>query len=152
MTDNIEQRARDLLNAARGAEYFTEHETRENNCSLEAVCRALEAHDETQAAFDAYRREVSEKARKAIEKLNLITKDNCLRSDYRWQHTNACEAKFAIADLIIPEPVDPLVEALCCIVPHIDAGPGETAAEAVARQLRAALAKIGGKVVFGEGA
>ena len=148
MTDNIEQRARDLLNAARGAEYFTEHETRENNCSLEAVCRALEAHDETQAAFDAYRREVSEKARKAIEKLNLITKDNCLRSDYRWQHTNACEAKFAIADLIIPDPVDPLLNALRTAFPDDDGHWSQSSVDA----LRAALAKIGGKVVFGEGA
>lgn len=66
MTDNLEQRARDLLNAVTAGRdpfpFVMWDETchRETSISLEAVCRAIEAHDQTQADFDDFRCEVSE--------------------------------------------------------------------------------------------
>lgn len=125
---NIEQEARDLLN--------------------KAVCRALEARNEVQAAFDAYRREVAE----AIA--------YCVGQGMSFHHRDTLER------FIIPEPVDPLtIIAREMVVADgvtrtknqedaIRSGrSGEAAAAANEDRLRAALAKIGGKITFeGEGA
>jgi len=149
---NIEQEARDLLNAVSeerfGYSAFDHIDSRCNHRSVEAVCRALEARNEVQAAFDAYRREVSDTMR-IVKSLACGKTINGL-----------------IDPFIIPEPVEPLtIIAREMVVADgvtrtknqedaIRSGrSGEAAAAANEERLRAALAKIGGKVVFeGEGA
>lgn len=102
---NIEQEARDLLNA---------------NGACGAVYSALEARNETQAAFDAYRREVSEAV-------------------YNYFQHSTIEDEKRLCRFINLEPVDPLTTTLDEL--------GVNRAD-----FDAALAKIGGKVVFeGEG-
>lgn len=93
---------------------------------------------EVQAAFDAFRREVSETVQRHIDK----TDDDC---SALWRAVT----RGNLQHLIIPGPVDPLVKAIAAaswvIIPE-----GEDSDETFARELRAELAKIGGKVVFGE--
>ena len=149
---NIEQEARDLLNAVSqeraGYDTAAAHDNREELFSLEAVCRALEARNETQPAFDAYRREVSEASR------NATYYANCQPG----------EVAKILSRFIIPEPVDPLsmiaremvvADGVTRTKNQEDAirsgRSGEAAAAANEDRLRAALAKIGGKITF-EGA
>ena len=89
-----------------------------------AIIVALEARDETQAAFDAYRREVSEH--------NAVLRDALRHSADANLNWRADHIRF-----IIPEPVDPLSTMLDDL--------GMTRAD-----FDAALAKIGGRVEFGE--
>jgi phage gpG-like protein len=130
MTDTTERKALALMNevlAERVDWQLTA--TRAENSSLEALCRAIEQHE-------AFRREVSD----AVEEvMRIATKANF-----------ACERGPAILEVvshfILPKP-DPLVDA--CREAHDD-GYHETE-EAFAKDLRAAIEKRGGKIVWGEG-
>lgn len=95
MTD-IEQRARDALNAAYG--YLCYVATRrEDNHDIEAMCREIEAHDATKAELADFKREVSE-AVKAFANVSW-TPDTCKA---QWN---------ALVRFIQPDPVkvDPLL-------------------------------------------
>ena len=131
----IEERARDLLNEAavkRGSFCrWGNGDTRSSNSYTEALCRALEAHDATLAEFEAFKREVSDEAERIL---------NCTNVNKRYA---AC---LSLSRFIIPKPVDPLVEAVKdCGYAKLDAIEPEFAAD-----LRAALAKRGGRIVFEE--
>lgn len=119
---NIEQEARDLLNAVSqeraGYDTAAAHDNREESFSLEAVWRALEARNEVQAAFDAYRREVAEAV-------------------YNYFQHSTIEDEKRLCRFINSEPVDPLTVTLDEL--------GVNRAD-----FDAALAKIGGRVMFGE--
>ena len=97
---DLEQRARDAFNAVYGERsagpsiYYDGGCPRVGNFHIEAMCRALEAHDATKAEFEAFRREASE-AVKAVK----------ARSGPRaWEAVIEHLTRF-----ILPEPVDPLL-------------------------------------------
>ena len=118
----IEERALALVNEVAGFDYLIAGDVMDDDRDymLKALCRALEAHDATLAEFEAFRREVSDKA-EVVKKLHP---------------TAACY----LGDLILPKPVDPLVEAIR-EASVSDADDGD------ASRLRAALAKRGLKLV-----
>lgn len=94
MTD-IESRARDALNDVAKDRWkndrrclWTKRHTRKNTGSIEAMCRALEAHDATKAEFEAFRRDVSEAVKVAKATMGSIA----------WNNT--------LSRFILPEPVD----------------------------------------------
>ena len=94
----------------------------ENNYGFIALCRAIEQHEQ-------FKREVSDVAEGIL---------NCTNINKRY---GAC---LTLNRFILPKPVDPLVEA--CTEAH---GHGYHDTEAAfADQLRAALAKRGGKIVW----
>lgn len=118
MTETVEQEARRRMNEAAKAEVFSEAMNRDNYYGLEAVCRLIEEHR-------AFRKEVSD----AVEETITIAN----KAGF------ACERGPAILKvlnhLIIPKPVDPLVEAMAEVVHMNDAKAAE--------QLRKALADRG---------
>ena len=117
----IEERALALVNEVAGFDYLIAGDVMDDDRDymLKALCRALEAHDATLAEFEAFRRKVSDKA-EVVKKLHP---------------TAACY----LGDLILPKPVDPLVEAVRdCGYATLDAIEPEFVAD-----LRAALAKRG---------
>ncbi len=118
----IEERALALVNEVAGFGYLVAGDFMDDDqdCLLKALCCALEAHDATLAEFEAFRRKVSDKA-EVVKKLHP---------------TAACY----LGDLILPKPVDPLVEAIR-EASVSDADDGD------ASRLRAALAKRGLKLV-----
>jgi len=121
----IEERALALVNEVAGFDYLIAGDVMDDDRDymLKALCRALEAHDATLAEFEAFRRKVSDKA-EVVKKLHP---------------TAACY----LGDLILPKPVDPLVEAVRdCGYATLDAIEPEFVAD-----LRAALAKRGLKLV-----
>jgi len=128
----IEERALALVNEVAGFDYLIAGDFMDDDqdCLLKALCRALEAHDATLAEFDAYKHEVSRRVRG-------------FRS--AWQHRTPSRDGFdaAFERFIIPEPGDPLVEAVRdCGYATLDAIEPEFVAD-----LRAALAKRGLKLV-----
>ena len=121
----IEERALALVNEVAGFDYLIAGDVMDDDRDymLKALCRALEAHDATLAEFEAFRRKVSDKA-EVVKKLHP---------------TAACY----LGDLILPKPVDPLVEAVRdCGYATLDAIEPEFVAD-----LRTALAKRGLKLV-----
>jgi hypothetical protein len=118
----IEERALALVNEVAGFDYLIAGDVMDDDRDymLKALCRALEAHDATLAEFEAFRRKVSDKA-EVVKKLHP---------------TAACY----LGDLILPKPVDPLVEAIR-EASVSDADDGD------ASRLRAALAARGLKLV-----
>ena len=127
MTD-IEQRARDALNTLYAERhntfpYYDAGDERLNNWVIETMCRALEAHDATKAEFEAFRRDVSD----AVKDVALCDPDLAERH---------------LSRFILPEPVDPLVEAISAAIgEYITPG-------APWENLRNELAKRGGKIVW----
>lgn len=102
---NVKQEARDLLNTVSqerfGYSGFNPIDSRMDYRSVEAVCRALETRNEVQAkleqsekAFDAYRREVS-------DAIDAYFANRFRAHDQR-----------KLISFIIPEPVDPLTATL----------------------------------------
>ncbi len=121
----IEERALALVNEMAGFDYLIAGDVMDDDRDymLKALCRALEAHDATLAEFEAFRRKVSDKA-EVVKKLHP---------------TAACY----LGDLILPKPVDPLVEAVRdCGYATLDAIEPEFVAD-----LRTAIAKRGLKLV-----
>lgn len=152
MTD-IEQEARDLLNAIRTdrgqlPSYRCE-DSRKKVSSIEAVCRALEQRNAVQKELDDFKREVSDKVQIAVQDLSRIINDRCLQEDYLWHTINAANAELAIASLILPAPVDPKVAALREWLKSrgISDPNDDVLADDFAR-LEAILAEHGGEVVF----
>ena len=132
MTDTIEQKALELVNAVRDKFGYASIERFSDASYVEmrqTLLRAIEAHE-------ADKRRFSEAVQEAIEGCG----HDSMKAGY-------IRAKFA--DFIIPKP-DPLVEVL----EDIEAGKlgylGETCAQA-ADTIRAAIEKRGGKIVWGEG-
>ena len=96
---------------------------RECESDYEALCRAIEQHE-------AFRREVSD----AVELANMRVKELKRNTSYIVNH---------MQQYIIPKPVDPLIEA---VQDWWDADGYNDVAN-----LRAAIEKRGGKIVWGEG-
>ena len=120
MTDTIEQKALALAIETRVDDRYRLCPDPTLTFGLwEALCRAIEQHE-------AFRQEVSDKVA-IVEKLHP---------------TAGCY----ISDLIIPKPVDPLVEVFY----DVDTGPGWDSHEDYIRQIRAAIEKRGGKIIFNE--
>ena len=123
MTD-IEQKALALVNEVRaelGKPFFGPELCGE---TFTALCRSIEQHEQ-------FKREVSDAVDRSI--------DDCGHDGFRKVYIHSHLARF-----ILPKPVDPLVEA--CTEAH---GHGYHDTEAAfADQLRAALAKRGGKIVW----
>jgi hypothetical protein len=121
----IEERAVLLLNeAAESLGSTSRWCSRTGSPSVEALCRALEAHDATLAEFEAFKREVSD-AVNGFERYCTVT-DTPFPAD--------------LFRFIIPKPVDPLVDAIReASVSDADSRDAE--------RLRAALAKRGLKLV-----
>lgn len=150
---NIEQEARDLQ-ATRTLLIDTQEQLIAANNRL--FDSRNETH-ETQSAFDAYRREVSDRINAVMLLAAPMLKGSHVLDGIIHDH---------LSRFIIPEPVDPLtIIAREMVVADgvtrtknqedaIRSGrSGEAAAATNEERLRAALAKIGGKVVFeGEGA
>jgi len=130
---DIEQRARDALNAAYG--YLCYVATRrEDDDDIEAMCREIEAHDATKAELADFKREVSEAAKRLLA---------IVRLERPWLQSDADQ----FACFIQPDPVkiDPLAEAL-----NEAADNSGLADEDFARALRAALAKRGLTITEGD--
>lgn len=103
---DVEQRARDALNEVhrdlRNTTPYIESDTREKFASIEAVCRLIEQHD-------AKMREVSDAAAKARD----------LIEGYVGNTDDAGkQAASFLSRFILPDPVDPLVEAISAAIGH----------------------------------
>ena len=127
----IEERAVLLLNeAAESLGSISRWCSRTRSPPVEALCRALEAHDATLAEFEAFKREVSDSVEHYLD---------------QWRYSIPSREVFAcqFGSFILPKPVDPLVEAIReASVSDADDGDAD--------RLRAALAKRGGSIVFKE--
>lgn len=125
----IEERALALVNEVAGFDYLIAGDVMDDDRDymLKALCRALEAHDATLAEFEAFRRKVSDKA-EVVKKLHP---------------TAACY----LGDLILPKPVDPLVEVLDTMLRRRTFEPAAEVVADEAAWLRADLAKRGLKLV-----
>ena len=138
----IEERAREMLN---DASIDMNHPSRwglairVTSPSLEALCRALEAHDATLAEFEAFKREVSDAASEALE---------AMVSSGTVAHERAVVGHNTIARFILPKPVDPLAECFSEALTGTAANAASYRDEA--QDFRAALAKRGGRIVFKE--
>lgn len=131
MTDTIEQKALALLNEVTTEQGFTPYEAPNirHTSFFKALCRTLEQHE-------AFRQEVSD----AVENNLTAFAEG---TDWTPEKRAAYEA---LAALVIAKP-DPLVEALC------EMDPDNMPNEADADNLRAAIEKRGGRIVFdGSGA
>jgi len=141
---DVEQRARDALNAAEPwGKWIQGHHTRENNAAVDAVCRLIEQQD-------AFAREVSDAAK------------------YVADSDTHPAIKSALGRFILPEPVDNVaIVAREMVVADgvvrtanqrkaiLDARSANDAAAEHERRLREALAKRGLSIVptvDGEGA
>ena len=116
----IEERALALVNEATDSDMDSIEDFSRSGI-LKALFNSLEDHDATLAEFEVFKRKVSDKA-EVVQKLHP---------------TAACY----LSDLILPKPVDPLIEAVCSTFGADIAGPGD------ADKFRAALAKRGLKLV-----
>ena len=115
----IEKQAMELLNGPESPYYYNE-----DDHPVTVLARAIEQHEQ-------FKREVSDAVDRSI--------DDCGHDGFRKVYIHSHLARF-----ILPKPVDPLVEA--CTEAH---GHGYHDTEAAfADQLRAALAKRGGKIVW----
>lgn len=116
MTD-IEQRARDALNTLYAerhntSPYYDAGDERLNNWVIEAMCRALEAHDATKAEFEAHKRDVSEVAKRARELIEGYVGNT---------DADGKRAADFLSRFILADPVDPL-EVLAAEVADNEAG------------------------------
>ena len=128
MTDTIEQKALALVleieRARECPEWAQQPSIKRKQFGMdEALCRAIEQHE-------AFRQEVSQRAKKVLDVAQTVN-----------GYANAREAiERELSSLVIAKP-DPLVEAL----EQLDWPP------AWVDDLRAAIEKRGGKIVWGEG-
>ena len=125
MTDTTEQKALALVEECSeyGALYKNYREV-PNSLFHKALCRAIEQHE-------AFRQEVS-------DALSVYQKADGVEERSRiWD---------ALTRFIVTKP-DPLVEVFY----DVDTGPGWDSHEDYIRQIRAAIEKRGGKIVWGEG-
>lgn len=128
----IEERALALVNEVAGFDYLIAGDVMDDDRDymLKALCRALEAHDAERAAHAQFRQEVSDSVEHYLD---------------QWRNSTPSRGVFAcqFGSFIIPEPVDPLVEAVRdCGYATLDAIEPEFVAD-----LRTALAKRGLKLV-----
>lgn len=139
----IEERALEKLNEVRkewSAGLLGNAYTRLSNPTIEAFCREIETLDAERAAHVAFRQEVSDVARDAVAMLDEMAKPLLMGRNVKERLE---KARSGLEPLILPKPVDPLVEAVRdCGYATLDAIEPEFVAD-----LRAALAKRGLKLV-----
>ena len=128
----IEERALALVNEVAGFDYLIAGDVMDDDRDymLKALCRALETLDAERAAHAQFRQEVSDSVEHYLD---------------QWRNSTPSREVFAcqFGSFIIPEPVDPLVEAVRdCGYATLDAIEPEFVAD-----LRTALAKRGLKLV-----
>lgn len=169
MTD-IEQQARDALNAVateRGLIGGWDKHDRACHTSIEVMCREIEAHNATKAEFEAFKRDVSEAVKAAIDGCGhdglrrLLSRSEEGANDMTYPTPNKPTLQEAAAVVLEeckrrrflggprlsdlrkwsnPVPVDPLVEALK------DCGINDIGT--VTQSLREAIVKRGGKIIW----